>query len=148
MAARIHHIGITVPNLETAAKFFFEVFGVETEKVESEKVKNLYLTFENLKLQICEDPTRLGGAEFGRLDHIAVSVDDLDETTRNLKAHGVDVVWDPHVVLHQYRSNFSTDKGGVGVQFQLNDELAHERGGQEFHPEMMEQVAMVPKAGA
>lgn len=141
MAARVHHIGITVPNLEAAAKFFYEVFGVGTQKVESEQVKNLYIPFENFILQICEDPARLGGAPFGRLDHIAIEVDDLDVTTERLKSHGVEMVWDPPVVVEKYRSNFTTEDGGVGVQFQLADELAHERESQEFHPEMMEAVA-------
>jgi catechol 2,3-dioxygenase-like lactoylglutathione lyase family enzyme len=140
MAARVHHIGITVPNLEAAAKFFHDVFGVGTRSVEDEKAKNLYIPFGDFQLQICEDPNRLGDAPFGRLDHIALNVDDLDETTERLKAHGVEMVWDPPTTLRQYRINFTTEHGGVGVQFQLSDELAYEREGQEFKPGMMEAV--------
>jgi len=141
MAARVHHVGIAVPNLQTAAKFFFEVFGVGTRQVESEKVKNLYIQFENFTLQICEDPGRLAGAPFGRLDHVAIMVDDLDETTKLLKERGVEMVWDPPVCVKGQRCNFTTDLGGVGVQFQLGDELGNERESQEFVPEMMASVA-------
>lgn len=141
MAARIHHIGIAVPNLQEAAKFFYEVFGVGSQHVAAEQLKNLYIQFENLSLQIVEDPARLAGAKFGRMDHIAIHVDDLDDTTKRLKEHGVDVVWNPPVKLEQWRNNFTTEEGGVGVQFQLADQLAHERGGQEFRPELMDVVA-------
>jgi hypothetical protein len=92
-------------------------------------------------VQICEDPARLAGAEFGRLDHIAIQVDDLEDTTKRLAEQGVQMVWDPPVTVQQYGTNFTTDHGGVGVQFQLSDELAHQREGQEFRPEMMEAVA-------
>jgi len=148
MAARVHHIGIAVPNLEAAAKFFYDVFGVGTQKVESEQVKNLYIQFENFSIQICEDPARLAGAPFGRLDHIAIQVDDLDDVTKRLKDNGVKMVWDPPVTLHNARCNFTTEDGGVGVQFQLSDELAHSRKGQKFHPEMMEAVATKTPAGS
>jgi len=148
MPARVHHVGIAVPNLEEAAKFFYDVFGVGTQKVESEQVRNLYIQFENFTIQICEDPARLAGAPFGRLDHIAIQVDDLDETTQRLKERGVEMVWDPPVSLRQFRSNFTTEQGGVGVQFQLGDELAHERKGQEFRPELMEAVAKKEPAGS
>jgi predicted enzyme related to lactoylglutathione lyase len=141
MAARIHHIGITVPDLQQAAKFFYEVFGVGTAKVESEKVKNLYVQFENLSVQICEDPARLGSAPFGRLDHIAIHVDDLDDTSKRLQEQGVAMVWKVPVKVDKWRNNFTSDDGGVGVQFQLADELAHEREGQEFRPGMMDAVA-------
>jgi len=140
MAPRVNHVGIVVPSLEKAAKFFHEVFGVGTSAVESPLVKNLYLKFENFTLQICEDPARLGGAQFGRLDHIAFDVDDLDETQARLKEHGIYMVWDPHAGSKTGRANFTTDKGGVGVQFQLADKLG-DRGGQEFRAELMEAVA-------
>src|SRR3974390_1004895 len=141
MPARVHHVGIAVPNLEEAAKFFYDVFGVGTQKVESEQVRNLYIQFENFTIQICEDPARLAGAPFGRLDHIAIQVDDLDETTQRLKERGVEMVWDPPVSVKEQRCNFTTDQGGVGVQFQLGDDLGYERERQEFHPGMMEAVA-------
>jgi catechol 2,3-dioxygenase-like lactoylglutathione lyase family enzyme len=141
MAARVHHIGIAVPDMETAVKFFREVFGVGSRAVESEKVKNLYIEFENFTVQVCEDPDRCAGAPFGRLDHIAIEVDDLDETADRLEAHGVDVVWERPAVMRQYRTHFTTEQGGVGVQFQLSDTLAEERGGAEFYPEMMKAVA-------
>lgn len=141
MAARVHHVGITVPDLQKAAKFFYDVFGVGTEKVESEQVKNLYVQFENFSLQIVEDPARLNGAPFGRLDHIAINVDDIDETAKKLKEHGCNLVWDVPVIVQHMRCQFTGQQGGVGVVFQLGDELGRERGGQEFRPELMEAVA-------
>lgn len=141
MAAKVHHVGIAVPNLQEAAKFFYEVFGVGSAKVESEQVKNLYIQFDNFQLQIMEDPGRLGGAPFGRLDHIAIHVDDLDETTQRLEANGVKMAWDMPVRVEHYRNTFTTDQGGVGVVFQLADELGEIGRSQEFKPEMMDALA-------
>ncbi|WP_066554681.1 VOC family protein [Croceicoccus bisphenolivorans] len=140
MAAKVHHVGISVPNLDHAVKFFADVFGVKSAKVESDEVRNLYLEFENFTLQITEDPGRLYGEKFGRLDHIAMVVDNMDETAKALKDYDVDVVWDPPVRVQHYRSNFTRRNGGVGVVFQLTDELGETHPTQKFYPEMMEQL--------
>lgn len=141
MAAKVHHVGIAVPNLAEAARFFYEVFGVGSAKVEAEQVKNLYIEFGGVQLQIMEDPGRLAGEPFGRLDHIAIQVDDLDETAERLKAKGVNMAWDMPVRVEQYRSTFTTDEGGVGVVFQLSDELGETRPSQPFKPDLMDALA-------
>jgi catechol 2,3-dioxygenase-like lactoylglutathione lyase family enzyme len=124
VTAKIHHVGIAVPNLERAAEFFREVFGVEPRAVQVEGVRNLYMVFANLEIQICEDSARLGDAPFGRLEHIAIQVDDLDDTADRLAAHGVKLTSPEHTEVRQYRNNFTTEDGGVGVMFQLIDERA------------------------
>jgi len=141
MAATIHHVGIAVPDLQKAVKFFNDVFGVGSARVESDQVKNLYIDFENFTLQIMEDPGRLRGETFGRLDHIAIMVDDLDQTTERLAAHGVTMAWDKPVRVEQYRSNFTNQDGGVGVVFQLGDERVEDGEWQQFKPEMLDALA-------
>ncbi|WOX07028.1 VOC family protein [Microbulbifer pacificus] len=141
MTARVNHVGIAVPDLKKATKFFADVFGVTTVEVESDQVKNLYLKFENFTIQIMEDPGRLSGAPFGRLDHIAIDVDDLDETVKRLEGHDVQMAWDMPVRVEQYRSNFTTENGGVGVVFQISDEHGGDRPSQVFSPEMMDALA-------
>jgi predicted enzyme related to lactoylglutathione lyase len=141
MAARVHHVGIAVPDLQKAARFFADVFGVTSTQVESDEVRNIYLEFENFTLQITEDPGRLHGEPFGRLDHIAINVDDLDETTARLAEHKVSMAWEMPVRVEQYRSNFTRRDGGVGVVFQLADEHAETRPSQPFRPELIEALA-------
>jgi len=141
MGSKVHDIGIAVPNLQQAAEFFQHVFGVCSARVESDEVKNLYIDFENFTLHTMEDPGRLRGEPFGRLDHIAVMVDDLDETTERLAERGVTMAWEKPVRAARYRSNFTNEDGGVGVVFQLADEHVDDREWLEFKPGMMESLA-------
>ena len=82
--------------------------------------------------------------KFANCCHIAINVDDLDETTARLKEYDVSMVWDAPVRVKQYRSNFTRRDGGVGVVFQLADELAETRESQPFRPEMIEDLAEKP----
>ncbi|MXO60650.1 hypothetical protein GRI89_13985 [Altererythrobacter salegens] len=144
MAAKVHHVGISVPDLDRAVKFFADVFGVTSAKVESDEVRNLYLEFENFTLQITEDPGRLYGETFGRLDHIAITVDDLDTTVQRLQDHDVAMVWEKPVRVGDVRCNFTRRQGGVGVVFQLSDEHGATHPSQEFHPGMMTDLIEEP----
>ena len=137
MEAKVHHVGIAVPNLKKAAQFFSDVFGVENIHVESDQVKNLYIQFGDFYLQIMEDPGRLRGELFGRLDHVAINVENIDETVLRLQKYGVSMVWDKPVRAGQYRCNFTNEEGGVGVVFQLGDERIEGGEFMEFDPDMM-----------
>lgn len=131
--SKIDHVGLIVRDLDTAEAFLMGVFGVEPAGVEPNPgTRARFYRAGDITIQLVEDEQRLRGAPIARLDHICLQVDDIDEVMAVGKTHGAEFVWDEPLVHRegQDRTQFITDRGGLGVIFQLNDHRGSPEGRQ------------------
>lgn len=98
---RVDHIGIAVKDLEQAKKFYTEVLGMKAqgeEVVEQQHVKVCFIPCGDSELELLESTTPDGPiAKFIEkkgegLQHIALRVDNIEQTLADLKAKGVRLI--------------------------------------------------------
>jgi methylmalonyl-CoA/ethylmalonyl-CoA epimerase len=98
---KVDHIGIAVPNLEEALKFYEGALGVKStgvEEVKEQKVKVSFLPSGDSELELLESTAPDGPiakfieAKGAGLQHIALRVDDLDAALAELKAKGIKLI--------------------------------------------------------
>ncbi|MCD8005268.1 MAG: methylmalonyl-CoA epimerase [Oscillospiraceae bacterium] len=98
---RVDHIGIAVKNLDEMVKWYEETLGVKahgTEIVDEQKVKVAFLPIGQSELELLEDTTGDGPvARFIEkngegIQHIALRVDNIEETMEELKAKEVRMI--------------------------------------------------------
>jgi len=103
MATKIDHIGIAVSNMEEALKLYCYVLGlkpedIETEVVESEKVKAAMLPVGESRIELMEstDPEGVVAKFIEKrgegIHHISVGVSDINSELEKLKAEGIPLV--------------------------------------------------------
>lgn len=88
--AKLRHIAISVPDLEKAAAFYENSFGLE--RVSESKIA-VRLSDGTVNLTLLNFPTDADagderGKDFVGLHHFGILVDDLDETGRMIEANG------------------------------------------------------------
>lgn len=101
---RVDHIGIAVPNLEEAKKFYEETLGIkivkEDEIVEEQHVKVSFVPCGDTEIELLESTTPDGpiaryldknGGRSG-IQHIALNVDNIEEAIAELKDKGVRMI--------------------------------------------------------
>jgi catechol 2,3-dioxygenase-like lactoylglutathione lyase family enzyme len=91
--AKLRHITITVPDPESAAKFYIESFGMErVGGTDWANAKGVYLSdgTVNLALLKYKNDTSAGdrGADFVGIHHLGFWVDDVSETRKKIEAQG------------------------------------------------------------
>ena len=98
---RVDHIGIAVKNLDEMVKWYEETLGIEAhgyEVVDEQKVKVAFLPIGESELELLEDTTGDGPvAKFIEkngegVQHIALRVDNIEETLAELKAKEVRLI--------------------------------------------------------
>ncbi len=98
---RVDHIGIAVKNLDEMVKWYEETLGVKahgTEIVEDQKVKVAFLPIGESELELLESTEEDGPiAKFIEkngegIQHIALRVDNIEETLVELKAKEVRLI--------------------------------------------------------
>lgn len=98
---RIEHIGIAVKNLETSVRFYEDVLGLKCygiEEVEDQKAKTAFFRVGETKIELLESTEPEGPigrfiAKRGEgVHHIALVVDDLASTLREVEAKGVQLI--------------------------------------------------------
>lgn len=98
MIGKIDHLGIAVKDLEEALKLYTEVLGLECigqEVVEEQKVKVAMLPIGESKIELLQSTDDDGPiARFIEkrgegIQHIALKVDDIENTLETLKQKGV-----------------------------------------------------------
>lgn len=98
---RVDHIGIAVKDLEQAKKFYTEVLGMKAmgeEVVEQQQVKVCFIPCGDSEIELLESTSPEGPiAKFIEkkgegLQHIALRVDNINETLADLKAKGVRLI--------------------------------------------------------
>lgn len=98
---RVDHIGIAVKNLDEMVKWYEETLGVKahgTEVVDEQKVKVAFLPIGESELELLESTSDDGPvAKFIEkngegVQHIALRVDNIEETLAELKAKEVRLI--------------------------------------------------------
>ena len=99
----VDHIGLAVPNLEEALKFYEDVLGFKcegTEVIEEQKVKVAFLPVGDTELELLESTSEDGPiAKFieknggrGGIQHIALRVDNIEEAIEEIKSKGYKMI--------------------------------------------------------
>lgn len=136
MPSKINHIGIAVPDIEAAAKFYIESLGLKLggiEEVASQKVKVAFLPIGEVRLELIQPTSpdspvarfleKNGGPG---IHHIAYHVADVAADVERLKAEGVKMVDEtPRPGAHNTRIAFVHPKASGGVLTELVQELGH-----------------------
>jgi catechol 2,3-dioxygenase-like lactoylglutathione lyase family enzyme len=125
--ARIDHIGIVVKGMEPAQQFARDVLGLEV-RLEPPPTPNrtAFLAWDGdgarIELVQLMDATerarRLGDAE-GRIDHIAVEVEDVDAAVTELRGHGVEFTTEAPVAIRSIRTVWTRPETSGGVMWQV-----------------------------
>ncbi|MGI9951781.1 methylmalonyl-CoA epimerase [Moorellaceae bacterium AZ2] len=98
---RVDHIGIAVPNLEEALKFYEEVLGLKCEGIEEvaeQKVRVAFLPVGDSEIELLESTDPEGPiAKFIEsrgpgIQHIALRVEDIEKTLAELKEKGIRLI--------------------------------------------------------
>lgn len=98
---RVDHIGIAVKNLDEMVKWYEDTLGVKahgTEVVEEQKVTVAFLPIGESELELLESTSDDGPiAKFIEkngegIQHVALRVDNIDETLETLKEKGVRLI--------------------------------------------------------
>lgn len=99
----VDHIGVAVPSIEEALKFWQDTLGVKchgVEVVEDQKVKTAFLPIKDTEFELLE-PTapdspvakfmeKNGGR--GGMHHVAIRVENIEAALEELKAKGVRLI--------------------------------------------------------
>jgi len=127
MRARIDHVGIVVRDMEPAQRFAREVLGLEL-KLEPPPTPNrtAFLAWDGDAARVelvqlvdaAERGRRLGDAE-GRLDHVAVEVEDLQAAIAELKQHGVEFTTEAPVAIRNILTVWTRPETSGGVMWQV-----------------------------
>ena len=125
---RIDHVGIAVPDLDEAIRFYADAFGVEVvhEEVNEEQgVREAMLAVGDSHIQLLaplrpESPIgRFLDRQGPGIQQVAYTVDDIELAADRLRAAGVRMLYDePKVGTAGSRVNFAhpTDCGGVLIE--------------------------------
>jgi methylmalonyl-CoA epimerase len=126
---KIHHIGIAVSNLEEALARYKDQLGFQFEGreiVESEKVDVAIFLIGESRIELLQS-TEPGSviSKFiekrgDGIHHIAVEVDDIEQSTEELKNAGAPVIDDqPRIGAGGHKVAFVHPKGAAGVLLEL-----------------------------
>ena len=112
-AVRVHHFGISVPNLEDAVQWYQEKLGFHILKqfdIAELKMRGVFLGVNGIQLEIVEraesqpNPASPSSAAdqllLQGIKYIAFAVNDVDSVAANLKQHGVEIAWEPSTFEH------------------------------------------------
>lgn len=119
------HTAVWVSDLEEARNFFVDALGLdETWSFTLDGVENVYVGGEHGEIQLRYDPEReVPKPDRSTVDHIAVSVDDVDETTeRVVEETGCPVVDGP-VTMDVAGARVSFIEGPDGYVVELVEQL-------------------------
>lgn len=101
--SHIEHIGIAVPNMDEAIRYWEDVMGLKCyaiEEVTDQKVRTAFLKIGEVKIELLEPTSpestiakfieKNGGR--GGMHHIAFAVDDTDQALKDAEAKGVRLI--------------------------------------------------------
>ena len=88
--AKLRHIAITVPDMETAAQFYEKSFGLQrtSESPISIMLSDGVVSLAILKFKSDEQAGDERGKDFHGLHHFGYVVDDIDEQAKRIEAAG------------------------------------------------------------
>jgi len=122
MIVKLEHIGILAKNMDESIRFYSEILGMNlVERVWlNEQVELAFLSFpgqESVQVELVgRDPS--GVAEEGIVNHLAITVDDIEAVISKLKQHGYDISDEyPRTILDGRKIAFF--KGPSGEKLEL-----------------------------
>ncbi|MEQ8762993.1 MAG: methylmalonyl-CoA epimerase [Planctomycetota bacterium] len=132
MLDKLNHIGIAVTDIESAARLYRDVLGLEVigeEVVEDQKVRTLKLKVGEVTIELLE-PTAADSpiSKFlekrgGGIHHLAYDVEDLEATLAKLKDAGLQLIdEEPRIGAGGHRIAFVHPKATAGVLTELIEE--------------------------
>ena len=101
MVSKIDHIGIAVKSIEEARKFYEDILGMtvtEIEEIPDQKVKVAFIPSGDSELELLQSTDPQGPiakyieAKGQGIQHIALRVDDIEQTLADLKDKGVRLI--------------------------------------------------------
>lgn len=129
MLKRINHVGVVVANLEDAERFLREVLHLPLDREVDARdvlgVKTAFFRCGDTEIELIEpaDPEqrreRLGGDVRARVEHIAIEVDDVAATSRELEAHGVRMTADEPIQIGNRLNVFTRPETSADVMYQF-----------------------------
>ena len=134
----IDHIGVAIKSLSEASKFYTDILGLErtgTETVSEQKAKVSFIPIKDTNIELLESTEPEGPiAKFidshgEGIHHIAIRVENIEETLRDLKAKGVRLIdQKPRIGARGIKIAFIHPKETKGVLI----EICEENRAQEF----------------
>lgn len=135
VAARAHHFGISVPNLEDAVQWYQEKLEFRVLKqfeIAELKMRGAFMGIQGFQLEIIErtgsQPSSMAQATaveqllLQGIKYIAFAVDDVDKVASTLKQRGVEIAWEP-VTFEQLKFRFCHVKDNNGNLIKIVQEL-------------------------
>lgn len=129
MLEKIYHLGYAVENIEAAARFYEEHFGVRVSEPEEVEEQGIVATMFEVGESMIElvQPTRPDSPVGKFLEkrgegfhHVAFQVEDLEAALRELKENGVELIdEEPRIGAGGTRMAFLHPKGAHGVLTEL-----------------------------
>jgi len=101
MVSKIDHIGVAVKSIEEARKFYEDILGMtvtEIEEIPDQKVKVAFIPSGDSELELLQSTDPQGPiakyieAKGQGIQHIALRVDDIEQTLADLKDKGVRLI--------------------------------------------------------
>lgn len=117
----VHHIAITVRNLQESIEFYSEVFGFkEIKQFRKGNADIAHLELNGFQLELLEftpvkDATHLESLDVIGIRHVAFAVNNIDEAVANAKLH--EVIFDePQMGTAGRRYSFGRDCNGIMLE--------------------------------
>ena len=126
MFKRIDHVGVVVGDLEAATRLLQDGFGLQPGRsIDREDLEARFITVGDASIELIDvhEPearkTRLGGEDVqARIEHIAIEVDDLEQTLALLTALGIETTAPPREGAGALSVwTVAPTSGGIGFQF-------------------------------
>ncbi len=101
MVSKIDHIGVAVKSIDEASKFYEDILGMkvtEIEEVPDQKVKVAFIPTGDSELELLQSTDPQGPiakyieAKGQGIQHIALRVDDIEQTLADLKDKGIRLI--------------------------------------------------------
>jgi catechol 2,3-dioxygenase-like lactoylglutathione lyase family enzyme len=122
MKSSIDHVGILVGDLEQAIELFESVFGLAVDKraeVPDKNVKAAFLDWGVATIELIEVAGYTPPAESGPINHLAVSVPDVAESTERARSHGIEGETPEPIEMAGRKTIFLLPEKLPGVRIQL-----------------------------
>jgi len=124
---RVHHVGVVVASLERTGEFVRDVMGLDLALEPPplpDGVKTAFYSSEGARVELIEIPDaqarakRLGDDE-GRVEHIALEVDDVHAWMARLRDKGVRFTTEEPVLVRENEAVWTVPETSAGFVWQL-----------------------------
>lgn len=89
----IDHIGVVIKDIYESKKFYTEVLGgIFDHEVENERVHLVFINFGHGVVELIKRKNEEFSSSKGVVEHIAFTVDSVDDTVKRLKEQKVDLI--------------------------------------------------------